>query len=316
MVQEDARPGLCWYCGEASLAVGDPPEHVIPAAIGGTLTTDRVCAACNKRAGKLIDQPFLGDWFIAMDRILLDVRDGRRSGTRPIRPPDGQAAHLPDGTPVDLVTNDGPWSVRMRSGIEREGAHVRIRAADQEEFNRLWAKLARKLEGEGITLGEPPTPKMQEIDGPIEVENRIDGLIWLRMAAKVSLAALSLVLDESWLDTSEAAKYRSWLWDDDPKNPDGSPALGLPGQLSEDERRLSRPPEHLVYFVPLERDATALTVLFFGRRPVHCRIELEGQPHPQVGWRTGPKGPARQFTFDELLLDVVRSYDEGRADGD
>jgi hypothetical protein len=39
------RSGRCWYCGEKVLREGDPLEHVIPAAIGGTLTTNRVCEA-------------------------------------------------------------------------------------------------------------------------------------------------------------------------------------------------------------------------------------------------------------------------------
>jgi hypothetical protein len=45
----EARPGRCWYCGKQSLRVGDPLEHAIPAAIGGTLKIDRVCGECNLR---------------------------------------------------------------------------------------------------------------------------------------------------------------------------------------------------------------------------------------------------------------------------
>src|SRR5438046_2365307 len=72
----DRRVGRCWYCGEDALRVGDPPEHVVPAAIQGTMTTDHVCASCNREAGR-IDQRFNGDYFIALERSKHDMRDRR-----------------------------------------------------------------------------------------------------------------------------------------------------------------------------------------------------------------------------------------------
>ena len=61
----EARPGRCWYCGKQSLRVGDPLEHAIPAAIGGTLKTDRVCGECNQRARSEIDWPLQRDFLVA-----------------------------------------------------------------------------------------------------------------------------------------------------------------------------------------------------------------------------------------------------------
>ena len=51
------------------------------------------------------------------------------------------------------------------------------------------------------------------------MNTKLDGLVWLRMAAKVTLGCLSKVLDDSWLATADAAKYRSSLWD--PSWPEG-----------------------------------------------------------------------------------------------
>lgn len=61
----EARPGRCWYCGKQTLRVGDPLEHAIPAAIGGTLKIDRVCGECNQRARSEIDWPLQRDFLVA-----------------------------------------------------------------------------------------------------------------------------------------------------------------------------------------------------------------------------------------------------------
>ena len=54
----------------SEVQTSDPPEHIIPDAMGGTLKTDRVCRECNGRAGSDIDGPFMQDWLIAMDRVI------------------------------------------------------------------------------------------------------------------------------------------------------------------------------------------------------------------------------------------------------
>lgn len=78
-----SRPGRCWLCGLETLREGDPLEHVIPAAIGGSLTTDRVCKKCNN-AASVIDQRFSQDWFVALERTKHELPD--RKGKPPPTP--------------------------------------------------------------------------------------------------------------------------------------------------------------------------------------------------------------------------------------
>jgi hypothetical protein len=50
--QQGASSVICIFCGEQQ-----PPskEHVFPLAIGGTITTDRVCSDCNSELGTRVD---------------------------------------------------------------------------------------------------------------------------------------------------------------------------------------------------------------------------------------------------------------------
>lgn len=303
-----SRPGRCWYCGLESLREGDPPEHVISAALGARLTTDRVCATCNERAGREIEYPFLGDWFIANERALFGVNDPRRGRRRPPRAPD-QEGILPDGTPVDLRTQDGPWEARIRSRIEYNGDEVRIVAADRAEYDRLLERVRKRVEADGRVFEAPGEPQEVDAGSRVEMRTRIDGRVWLRAAAKTTLAALSLALDDGWLDTNDAALLRSWLWDADPRNATGEIALGFPMDPAELERHAARPPEHLIILTRVRADALGISVAFFGRNFVRSRVALAGQPPPAAGaWRVPVSGPFHWVAWDELLLDATRAF--------
>ena len=137
----------CWYCGLEKLRVGDPPEHIIPDAMGGTLKTDRVCRDCNHRAGREIDAPFMRDWLIATDRALHSP-GGHRMQPR-------VDAALEDGTVVDLSTGKGPWRATVRASLEWEGDTVRIRASDRAEYDKLLDRVRRDVEAQGREFVDP-----------------------------------------------------------------------------------------------------------------------------------------------------------------
>ncbi len=271
--------------------------------MGGKLKTDRVCRRCNGLAGSTIDAPFMQDPLIAMARALHSPRGDR------MRP--RMEASLEDGTPVDLRTGSGPWRASVRAAIVREGEEIFIRAADRAEYEKLLARVRRDVEGEGREFEPPGEPTEAEDSGMVRVRARVDGVVWLRMATKVTLGCLSLVLDEDWLDTPDAAKYHGWLWDEVPVNEDGSKALGLPGEPNPFELHILRPPEHLLYFMPAGAEAVTLSIAYFGSLLVRARVEVGSRPSPRAAWRTGPGAPVSETTFDALLAEMAVASVEG-----
>lgn len=302
MASVDPRSGRCWYCGCGALLVSDPAEHIIPDAMGGTLKTDRICRQCNGRAGREIDAPFMQDWLIATNRAL------HSPGGHRLRPRVNAA--LDEGPPVDIKTGKGPWKATVRASIEWKDDAVIIRASSQAEYDdKLIARVRRDAEAQGKTFIESAAPTIEPA-GTVVVSTKLDGVIWLRMAAKITLACLSKVLDETWLDTTEAAKYQGWLWDATPVNDDGSSALGFPSGPSELDRHVLNPPEHLLYFAPLAEGRVSLSIAYYGSIIVRAGIDIGDLPVPRTAWRTGPGAPPSETTIDALLIEATLKYVE------
>lgn len=290
---------MCWYCGRAVLRTDDPPEHIIPDAMGGRLTTDRVCAQCNHRAGREIDGPFMRDMLIFWDRQSHMPGGAKMS-------PDFEAA-LDDGTPVD-VRMDGrkAWSAKVRGSIERDDDQIRIRASDHKEYRRLLARLEKQLAAEGKSLpADLAEPEVEPVSGMINISSQVNGVVWLRMAAKITLSALSKVLDDGWLLTPDAAMYRGWLWDSKPLNADGLPALGFPGPMSDFDQLVNHPPEHLLVFHVLPRKRALLSISYYGKTVVRSAVDLAGHDMPSIAWRTWRGRPAAETSFDALLMEAA-----------
>jgi hypothetical protein len=125
------------------------------------------------------------------------------------------------------------------------------------------------------------------------------------MAAKVTLGCLSKVLDEEWLDTPDAAKYRGWLWDETPVNQDGSLAGAFPSRPFEAELHMLRPPEHLLYFHPLDASRVALSIAYFGSLIVRAPVVVGALAMPRTAWRTVRGAEPVETTFDALLREAA-----------
>jgi hypothetical protein len=217
-------------------------------------------------------------------------------------------ATLEDGTPVDLGTGKGPWKATVRASIEWKGDEVVIRASNRAEYDKLLGRVRRKIESEGKEFVDPGEPIEFADSGLIVVRTKLDGVIWLRMAAKITLGCLSLALDESWLDTPDATKYQGWLWREDPVNEDGSPALGLPSSASELDHHVLAPPEHLLYFAPLGPGRVGLSIAYFGSIILRAAVDVGKQAPPRKAWRTGPGAPPKETSFDALLAEAAVKY--------
>jgi hypothetical protein len=142
-------------------------------------------------------------------------------------------AHIA-GDPEAIVEIDRDFKPTLRSRISEGDGEVRVSAGSEEEAKRLVERLVRRLAAQGKKI-EKVQQRSAEFDS-IEATVEINGTIWLRSAAKMALAALSLALPEGWLDSADAKRLQRWLWDHQPTNEDGSRAGALPGPPAEAER--------------------------------------------------------------------------------
>ena len=64
----------------------------------------------------------------------------------------------------------------------------------------------------------------------VDIKVMLDGVVWLRAAAKMALASLSLCVGDAWLDTNDAKRLRRWLWEKESTHDDRSPAFAHPNE--------------------------------------------------------------------------------------
>jgi hypothetical protein len=191
----------CWFCGERHVSPDDPPEHIIPAALGAELTTDAVCEACNRRAGKEIDYPLVNDLFVAFNRVFYDIRD--RRGNRPPNP--ARNATLADGTPAMLETREIPWRAAAMPQVREEGKCITITAGSVEEAEEIIAKKSERT-GQRLRVVEERRSKRDHAEVRFTVT--LDTRLRIRARAKIVLGALSRVLPEEWLDSPDAKQLQ------------------------------------------------------------------------------------------------------------
>jgi hypothetical protein len=312
----EGRPGRCWYCGEAKLRVDDPPEHVIPAALGGTLETDRVCRDCNQRAGREIDGPLQDDWLVAQTKILHEVISSRRKASG--KPRTGKSDARRKGQPEVVVDVDRNWQPIVRSKIDRTEDGATIAAGSLEEAKRLRERLVKQLAAEDLKIQSEEMSHDQFNE--VEVKLKIDGVVWLRAAAKMVLASVSLCVDDAWLDSEDAARLRRWLWDQKPTSDNGSPAFTYPTEASPPETWVAPPPTHLISFwsTPASDQRVVVNIGLFGTFYLRAGVEVP-PPLPDKIWVIAPGRQPRELTRQSFVHEATERYieqDEQGADLD
>lgn len=311
------RPGRCWYCGAEHLAVDDPPEHIIQAAIGGTLTTDRVARDCNSQLSKLVDQPFLDDFFIALQRAFFDIRDPRRRQDRPPPNPRHQG-ELADGTPIKVEMRGGPWQPIITPRLIQDDEKVfRITASSMEEAEAMMEKKLERLQRDGVDVSSfsiNNVENQEAVEAKINIS--IDGTIRVRALAKMTLGVLSLVLPDEWLDSPDALRLLGWLWEK-PKSAGGKGLpMVAPAAIPDLMSDMCAPPEHLIFFMPDGPEAVNLLTVLFGREILGQKIQLHGTPSPgKLAWAIDPMAlTLKETDFDQLALRVVRAMTEAEGE--
>lgn len=195
---------VCAYCGLEVLDGHEEPEHAIPAAINGRLTTKTVCGPCNTSAGKDIDQPWLSDPFVLHVRFMAQVPDRRGNllASSPLltgQTDDGRRVTMRlDGTPIQLNT---PATIDPSTG------EATISAGSQQALDEQTAKQRRKAEAQGrtFTAGEQQSAcDRPEVTGRMKIiPNR-----WQREGAKIALALLAEQQPGAWRRSRSAELLR------------------------------------------------------------------------------------------------------------
>jgi hypothetical protein len=278
---------------------------VVPAALGGTLETDRVCRACNERAGSEIDWGLQNDWLIAQTKILHGVVNSRKGATGKGRT--GRSEAHRSGDPETHVEIDRNWKPTVRGGIDRFEGGARISASSEAEAKRLRDRLVKQLAADGLKIEGEELSRDQFNEVDIKVS--LDGVVWLRAAAKMALASLSLCLDDTWLDGDDAKRLRRWLWDQEPTLDDGSPAFAHPNEPNVAEALVAPPPTHLITMgsTPSSDKRVVVSIGLFGG--LYLRVGVEtGPPLPDSCWVIVPGDPPRELTWRLFFDEATRRF--------
>lgn len=307
-----SRPGRCWYCGSDRLLVGDPLEHIIPSAIGGELTTDRVCNSYNQKVATL-DQQFVQDWRVIQRRQQFSIRD--RQGRLPPNPR-GVKVILPDGSPGRVEMTGGKFEPQPAVRVERvDERTIRVVAANEGEARRKVESLRAELEAKGyeLTIGEPV--RAQVPHGEVKVHVKVRQGVMMRMFAKLILGTASLLWPDEWLDTGTAQiLQRNVDGEDLPRDAEG--VLAEPPGHDEKLLKAAIPePMHFLCLKSFGNDRAAFIAVLFGATFWVTGLEDVG-PQVDRGWLLDPVARSIEETdFGGLSLRAVEALRANRTRG-
>lgn len=269
----------CFYCGNERPS--GSPEHIVPAHLGGRLTTRAVCGDCNHRAGEEIDDPLATFLMVQIPKALNDVRNIRRLSRTPQVVAD---AIDPAGQDVTLK-----FSPSGREVVDQNGN--RVADAEWAEItypfdSDLWVRLIAK-----ISLG---------CASKLVDENWLDEPL---------ARALRSVLWHGPIDPA--------IWPP-PEGVPGWPDELVPDHAV---RHALGPDRHLVSIMSHDGNpGSSITHLFLFGGQIVCRLplpgfEVEGSgPAWVLDWRPAP--PPQQEDFDAAIERLLREqgWDEQRID--
>jgi hypothetical protein len=137
---------------------------------------------------------------------------------------------------------------------------------------------------------------------PIEQVNvpvSINGVMWLRAAAKMTLGVMSLSQPDNWLDTPSARQLIGWLWDETPVDENGQQASLFPRSPDEREAELFPPPAHIIVQTTMRDSRIAATFRLFGTHIVGLPVEVL-ESVPDTCWIMAAGEPCREVSLGKL----------------
>jgi len=169
-------------------------EHLIPAAIGGELTTDRVCVECNSVLGSTVDKFVDHPLFLALrSEVGLSVhRQPEWEFDDPVLGAKVRARRTADGF------------VELLSPVHSSEGRVVVRADTEEKMGEIARKVAARLEREGKSVEwreleqhEPVWVRghipLQDASGLTELLGREAAKIAIEYVARVAGPEMALV---------------------------------------------------------------------------------------------------------------------------
>ena len=157
-----ANANSCLLCVNSATANSRSSEHIVPAALGGTLTVSGfICQECNSDAGR--------SWDAALARSLEGlIRLLEISRQKPL--PRARVTYTSDGTPIRVLPGN-----RMELGhttqqevIEGTRTTLRMTAASKDELRKSVQKIKdrRNLDLDVLAFVETATVSSRYIDEP------------------------------------------------------------------------------------------------------------------------------------------------------
>jgi HNH endonuclease len=296
-VAEESR--RCTYCGALKpVSAFGTVEHVMPAALGGAWTTDKVCNGCQTRAAKVADELITKDFLVLFLRSAYEIPD--RRGVVPLAP--RFAVPLDRGVGAVKVMLEGDGAMLEGAMSPVVAALLGLKGESEQDQARL-----RELVGDDVR---------QMLDDPVQLSraiqtDRTPPHAWSRFMAKLGLACGRKAYGDRWLDGPHARALSADLHSDEPprlsQQRQHYPPIG--------ETWPFEPPKHVLWINDF-KDVAALHVVLFGQVLGAVPLNRAAAPSEYSAWRFDPV--ARDFAHSSypaiwLATAAARAAREGRS---
>jgi HNH endonuclease len=237
---------LCFFCLEER----EPTEeHVFPEAIGGTLTIDRVCKACNDFLGAKVDVFLTNHELILIKRAEFGMIDSAGKAIDPMRKmfgvgklanePEKRIKLVPDPKTGRLQPRMMHHSIRTKRDDGTEAVQITLDESDIGEVGKI-------LQRERKRAGLDPAPdheieayvaairqQITSIEHPEVLYNlRIDTHDFQRGICKIIYELAGLWLGDAYLDDPVAEMFRNIILSGSEERIQGQISFGVVPSLS------------------------------------------------------------------------------------
>jgi hypothetical protein len=185
------NPARCLFC-KAPLDGSEPPEHLIPQAIGGWITTRHVCGACNHKFGHILDKSVVDHGILLALRTEVGL---------PIRQDPGWEIMDPEFGETTRVRLMADGSVKPVKPVHDDGKRVTIRGDREKEVREMARKIAERHRREGrvVSYGDPEPvasdPTLVRMVIPFHDARSLEDSL-SREAAKIAIEYIDVVASQ------------------------------------------------------------------------------------------------------------------------